>query len=66
MFCMNLVASRIVELLRAGRTEVEVANTVAAEFSVDRTMAAADVREFLAQLEGHHLLRNETESSPSR
>ena len=66
MFRMNLVGSRIVELLGAGRTEVEIANTVAAEFSVDRTVAASDIREFLAQLEGHHLLQDETETRPSR
>jgi hypothetical protein len=56
MFRLNLVGSRMLELLKQGHTEVEIAEEVSKEFSVDRKIVASDLHEFLVHLEKHHLL----------
>jgi coenzyme PQQ synthesis protein D (PqqD) len=56
MFRLNLVGSRMLELLKQGHTETEIAEQVSQEFSVDREIVAADLHEFLAHLEKHRLL----------
>jgi len=59
MFRLNLVGSRILELLKESRDETEIADQISAEFGAERDLVASDVREFLAQLERHQLLRIE-------
>jgi hypothetical protein len=56
MFRLNLVGSRMLELLRQGHTETEIVEQVGLEFSVDREIVASDLREFLVHLEKHHLI----------
>jgi hypothetical protein len=56
MFRLNFVGSRIVELLRSEHTETQIVEIIRSEFSVPTATAAADVREFLQELEKHHLL----------
>jgi hypothetical protein len=56
MFRLNFVGSRILELLRKGSPEPEIAKQLAREFGVEQATAEADVREFVATLEKHHLL----------
>jgi hypothetical protein len=56
MFRLNLVGSRMLELLKQGHTETEIAERVSREFGVGREIVASDLQEFLAHLEKHHLL----------
>jgi len=56
MFRLNGVGSRILELLQAGSPEPEIAEWLTHEFGIDRALADADLREFLADLKRHQLL----------
>jgi len=56
MFRLNLVGSKILELLKQGSSEPQIAEQLAREFGIDRAAAATDVREFVETLEKHHLL----------
>jgi hypothetical protein len=56
MFRLNLVGSRMLELLKQGHTETEIVEQVGSEFSVDREIVASDLHEFLAHLEKNYLL----------
>ena len=67
MFRLNLVGSRMLELLKQDRTENQIADELGQEFGVDRETVLADLKEFLAHLERHRLLeRRERESLPAR
>jgi Coenzyme PQQ synthesis protein D (PqqD) len=65
MFRLNLVGSRILELLKQGSAEPEIAEQLAREFGIDRTTAEADVCEFVEILEKHHLLTVPDGNSPA-
>jgi hypothetical protein len=56
MFRLNLVGSRMLELLKQGRSEARIAEEISHEFSADREIVQTDLREFLTHLEKHHLL----------
>jgi Coenzyme PQQ synthesis protein D (PqqD) len=56
MYRMNLVGSRMLELLKQGYTEARIEEEVSIEFGVSREIVETDLREFLAHLEKHHLL----------
>lgn len=56
MFRLNFVGSKILELLKQGSAEPEIAEQLAREFGIDRAIAEADVHEFIETLEKHHLL----------
>jgi hypothetical protein len=56
MFRLNFVGSRILELLKQGHSEPEIAQKLAHDFGIDRAIAEADVHEFVETLEKHHLL----------
>jgi Coenzyme PQQ synthesis protein D (PqqD) len=56
MFRLNLVGSRMFELLKQNHTEAEIADFVSHEFGASREIVAADLSEFLALLEKHQLL----------
>jgi len=59
MFRLNLVGSRMLELLNQGHTEREIAEQLSQEFAVGQEMVASDLKEFLAHLERHDLLNLE-------
>jgi hypothetical protein len=61
MFNLNLVGSRILELLESGSSEGEIANVVSREFNADIGMVRHDVREFLETLETYKLLKASTD-----
>jgi hypothetical protein len=65
MFRLNLVGSRILELLKQGHTEREITEQISKEFSVDREVIASDLHEFLAHLEKNHLLELNPMGTPS-
>lgn len=56
MFNLNLVGSRILELLEGGSAESEIVNVISHEFNASREAVENDVREFLASLKQHGLI----------
>jgi hypothetical protein len=56
MFNLNLVGSRILELLKSGANEADITETISVEFDVSRQLVEADVREFITTLEKHGLV----------
>lgn len=58
MFNLNLVGSRILELLEIGATESAIVDEISQKFEVNRDVAESDVREFLESLTRHHLLED--------
>jgi hypothetical protein len=56
MFRLNFVGSRMLELLKQGRTETQIADELSQEFGTARETIADDLQEFLAHLQKHHLL----------
>jgi hypothetical protein len=56
MFNLNLVGSRILELLEAGTDEPQIVDEISQKFAVGRDLAQKDVSEFIKSLQQHHLL----------
>jgi hypothetical protein len=56
MFRLNFVGSRMLELLKQGFTNAQIADAIGREFGVAREAVAADLEEFLLHLEKHKLL----------
>ena len=57
MFCLNLVGSKILELLKLGYDETRIAEEISNTYSVARDIASRDVREFIDTLNRHHILQ---------
>lgn len=57
MFNLNLVGSRILELLEQGSSEAGIVDTVSREFNADVDMVRDDLKEFLKTLETYKLLK---------
>jgi len=51
IFNVNLVGSRILELLAAGTSEPAIADAISKEFGVNRDTVTKDMQEFLLALE---------------
>ena len=58
MFNLNPVGSRIVELLKTGATELQIADQLSREFGVRRDVAQKDLQEFLHELKNHRLIED--------
>jgi hypothetical protein len=56
MFNLNLVGSRILELLESGSAETDIVNVISCEFHAERGTVESDVREFIESLKEHKLL----------
>jgi hypothetical protein len=56
IFNLNLVGSRILELLEAGCDEPEIVNVISQEFRNNPRVVADDVREFIESLKRLQLL----------
>ena len=56
MFGLNSVGSRILELLTAGSSELEIVNRISSEFNAQPDVVETDVREFVKTLSEHHLI----------
>ena len=56
MFNLNLVGSRILELVERGSTESEIVHAISTEFKAAREIVESDVREFLETLKGYKLV----------
>jgi Coenzyme PQQ synthesis protein D (PqqD) len=57
MFGLNLVGSRIIELLEQRHTPAQIAEEIASSFGVPTDIADRDAREFLEALEKNHLIQ---------
>jgi Coenzyme PQQ synthesis protein D (PqqD) len=57
MFCLNLVGSKILELLQLGYDEPRIAAQISAEYSVSQDVVASDVRDFIESLHKHHIFQ---------
>src|ERR1700740_153078 len=58
MFNLNLVGSRILELLETGATQSAIVGEISQRFEVSKDIAESDVREFIESLKRHHLLED--------
>jgi hypothetical protein len=56
MFNLNLVGSRILELLKIGYDEAQIVTQISREFGASPEIVLLDVREFLASMERNHLV----------
>ena len=56
MFCLNVVAAKILELLEHGNDETSIAEHISQEYATDRATVRAHVIEFIKILERHHIL----------
>jgi hypothetical protein len=56
MFRLNLVGSRMLELLKQDRTEEQIVDAISRDTGAPREIVETDLREFLTHLEKHHLL----------
>jgi hypothetical protein len=58
MFCLNLVGSKILDLLAHGYDEARIAEEISKSYGVGRDIASGDVREFLDTLYRHNILQS--------
>lgn len=56
MFRLNVVGSRMLELLKQGMTEAQIADAISRDSGAPGEIVAIDLREFLNHLERNHLL----------
>jgi Coenzyme PQQ synthesis protein D (PqqD) len=56
MFNLNLVGSRILELLKQGFTESAIVEEISQEFLVSHNTADKDMRDFIRSLQSHNLV----------
>jgi hypothetical protein len=64
MFRLNLVGSRMFELLKLGYPESRIADEISREFRTDRETVEADLREFIGHLETQDLLQSQELGTP--
>jgi len=57
MFRLNIVGSKILELLRQGNDEIQIADEISKIYGANREIIRADVIEFIDALETHHILQ---------
>jgi len=65
MFRLNVVGSRMLELLKQGMTEAQIADAISRDSGAPREIVATDLREFLLHLERNHLLEIRQATSDS-
>jgi hypothetical protein len=58
MFSLNVVGSRILELVESGSTESEIVDAISREFHAARNLVESDVREFLETLRTYNLVED--------
>ena len=63
MFNLNLVGSRILELLETGATRSAIVDEIGQKFEVGRDVAESDFEEFIESLKQHYLLEDSEPNS---
>jgi len=56
MFNLNLVGSKILELLENGSGEADIVSVISRDFNASREIVENDVREFIESLKQHKLV----------
>ena len=56
MFNLNLVGSKILELLERGLTEPDIVNAISRDFNTSHDVVERDVREFIEALKNCNLV----------
>lgn len=64
MFNLNLVGSKIVELLRCGYSDCQIVEEISRRFAVSQATVKSDLQEFLDSLEKHRLVVRSTDELP--
>jgi len=57
MFCLNVVGSKILELMQQGYDESRIADEISRDYGVSKDVVRADVIEFIETLQKHHILQ---------
>lgn len=57
MFRLNVVGSMVLELLESGLDEAQISAEIGRVCAMDIEIVRADVRDFIARLNDHHLLQ---------
>jgi hypothetical protein len=57
MYAVNVVGSKILELIELGWDEQRIADELSRVYAVEIEVARADVREFIAALHKHQILK---------
>lgn len=57
IFCLNLVGSKILELMQRGHEEALITEEISREYGVSSEVVRADVTEFIEMLQKHHILQ---------
>jgi hypothetical protein len=57
MFCLNIVGSKILELMQRGYDESRIAAEISRQYGVSGDIARADVIDFIETLHRHHILQ---------
>jgi len=65
MFRLNVVGSRILELLKQGMTEAQIADAISRDSGAPLEIVATDLRDFLDHLERNHLIEIRQATSDS-
>lgn len=58
IFNLNLVGSKILELINNGETESNIVNVISREFNASREVVESDVRKFIKSLQKHKVLND--------
>ncbi len=57
MFCLNVVGSKILELMQKGYDESRIADEISRSYGASSEVVRADVRDFIENLHKHHILQ---------
>ena len=57
MFCLNVVGSKILELMQRGYDEALITEEIGRQYGVSREVVRVDVTEFIEMLQKHHILQ---------
>ncbi|MHB8500725.1 MAG: PqqD family protein [Candidatus Acidiferrales bacterium] len=57
MFCLNIVGSKILELMQRGYDETKIADEISRDYGASREVVRADVVEFIEALHKNHILQ---------
>jgi len=57
MFCLNIVGSKILELMQWGYDESRIADEISRDYGASREVVRTDVLEFMEALHKHHILQ---------
>lgn len=63
IFNLNLVGSRMLELLERGSAEPEIVNVISREFNASRDLVERDLREFVEALTRDRLVEDRSSNS---